>query len=114
MSTLGKAILATLVGGFLILSVAPKAQAHPWWADSDDGYRYRYSRDWDDDDGWRYRQYRHHEPDADDFALLCDSDRDDCRPNPAYEGYRSNTYRPYYNPYQYREYRTSPWSFFTW
>ena len=117
MSKVGKAILATLVGGLLTLSVAPKAQAHPWWADNGGRWGHRYSQDWDDDaDGWRVRQY-HHEPDADDFALLCDSDGDDCRPNPAYQGNRGGGYYGYqrYNyPYQSQQYNT-PWNgFFRW
>ncbi len=39
--------------------------------------------------GW----YKHHQDnDLDDYAKLCDSDGDDCRPNPYFEGYRYDRY----------------------
>ena len=33
-----------------------------------------------------------HDNDLDDYAKLCDRDRDDCRPNPYFEGYRYDRY----------------------
>lgn len=96
-STVTKIIVAaasTAALGTLLIAATP----NPATADECDedyaverGYRYVP----------QYREWsrRHHEPDLDDYPVICDSDGDDCRPNPVYEGryYRPAQPRYFYN-----------------
>jgi hypothetical protein len=100
-----------VIAGLTLLALPTRALAH------DDDFRGRDGNR----GGYQGRDRQHRDADLDDYAKLCDRDRDNCRPNPYFEGRgardhdhdrdwsrdhdRPNTYSPGYsygNPPRYQ------------
>jgi len=79
---IGKAV--TVIAALALLAIPARALAH-----EEGEFHHGRGRDQGRHLGW---DKHHNDGDRDDRPMRCDKDGDDCRPNPYFEGYRSDRY----------------------